>query len=447
MFNPLFNSLPQTSGSQNILADLRGPETQNSVPTQFARELERSVRNPEPLSPAPERTRTASPEPVREKPLERNRSKAQDGSERYSDGSGARTQEASTSSAAGQPSKTGNASSDSTDSAEGVAEDAKKTESASSESTQSSETQEQASALVATNPAKLAELAAAIAAVVARANGEHPAPEHALQGADLADLEGAEAGLNSAGRRFAEIVQSAALASEGKDPAQTSGLAQSVKAESAKPGETADLLNSARQADSKVAVVATLATQTESTGSGSSSGSAQPSPSLAAMAPAPTGAGARTETQAVQQLPVYTPAGQKAWSEDVGNRLIWMANRGESRAELVLTPPSLGKLGVSIQINGDQTTAQFIAATPAARDALEQAMPRLREILQQAGINLGQADVSTSEQHQAQQGHEHNGRGRHHQGGQLNLEHGISLPPSVAATWVQSGDGMIDIFA
>jgi|GEM_PF-6598625 len=102
------------------------------------------------------------------------------------------------------------------------------------------------------------------------------------------------------------------------------------------------------------------------------------------------------------QLPVQTPVGQKAWADDMGNRLSWMVGRNESKAELMLTPPNMGKLSVSLQINGDQTNAQFVAANQATREALEQAIPRLREALQQAGINLGQADVSTSSEHQAQ---------------------------------------------
>lgn len=156
----------------------------------------------------------------------------------------------------------------------------------------------------------------------------------------------------------------------------------------------------------------------------------------------------RAESQSVQQLPVYTPAGHKAWAEDVGNRLIWMANRSESRAELMLTPPSLGKLGVSIQVSGDQTTAQFVAATPAAREALEQAMPRLRELLQQAGINLGQTDVSTSGDQQAREGASREGRdpaGRG--GGGPHAGSDVEAERPIATSWTTGGNGVIDIFA
>lgn len=149
----------------------------------------------------------------------------------------------------------------------------------------------------------------------------------------------------------------------------------------------------------------------------------------------------------IPQLQVHTPAGQRAWAEDVGSRMLWMVGRGESRAELVLTPPSLGKLGISIQVNGDQTSAHFVAATAAAREALEQAMPRLREALQQAGISLGQTNVSTSGEQQTR------GDGRDEQVGNggrirdLPLDADAPLAQLPGQRWTSSGTGVIDTFA
>ncbi|PKO50553.1 MAG: hypothetical protein CVU28_12630, partial [Betaproteobacteria bacterium HGW-Betaproteobacteria-21] len=142
------------------------------------------------------------------------------------------------------------------------------------------------------------------------------------------------------------------------------------------------------------------------------------------------------------QLPVATPAGQNGWANEVGTRVMWMIGRAESKAELVLTPPNLGKVEVSINLNGDQTTAQFVAATQAARDALEQAMPRLRELLAQSGISLGQTGVSTSGD---QQGSGDDGtRG----GGRGTASAGMEAGEAGAAkTWVRQTEGLVDTFA
>ncbi len=148
-------------------------------------------------------------------------------------------------------------------------------------------------------------------------------------------------------------------------------------------------------------------------------------------------------TTSAPQLAVATPAGQAAWADEVGSRVMWMVGRAESKAELVLTPPHLGKVEVSINLNGDQTTAQFVAATQAARDALEQAMPKLREILAQSGISLGQANVSTSGEQQAS-GDDRGQRSGRGGIGQSDMDAGGAAP---ATRWVRQIEGLVDTFA
>jgi flagellar hook-length control protein FliK len=150
-------------------------------------------------------------------------------------------------------------------------------------------------------------------------------------------------------------------------------------------------------------------------------------------------------TSASPQIPVSSPAGQRAWAEEVGNRVMWMLGTAQSKAELVLTPPSLGKVEVSITLNGDQTTAQFIASSQAARDALEQAMPRLRELLAQAGISLGQADVDTAADGETQ------GEARAENSRRITMNESSDdddeRSSSVSTNWIRQNNGLINTFA
>ncbi len=142
------------------------------------------------------------------------------------------------------------------------------------------------------------------------------------------------------------------------------------------------------------------------------------------------------------QLPVATPAGEPGWAEDVGNQVRWMLGRAESKAELVLTPPNMGKLEVSINLAGDQTTAHFVASSQAARDALERALPQLREALQQAGIMLGDANVSTSGQGRERDGRESGGRGERGESSTVGNAGATST-----GVWLKQQQGMVDTFA
>jgi flagellar hook-length control protein FliK len=69
--------------------------------------------------------------------------------------------------------------------------------------------------------------------------------------------------------------------------------------------------------------------------------------------------------------------------------------RGEvARAELRLDPPDLGPLEVRISLVDGETRVSFVAPQAAVREAVEAALPRLREMLTATGLNLGQVDVS-----------------------------------------------------
>ena len=238
--------------------------------------------------------------------------------------------------------------------------------------------------------------------------------------------------------------------------------AQSANAKAAQTAESFASVLAAKGVASNAAASANAVSATASTaGAGvstaaNSAAQAQHLNALTGSVPGQTSAnGARAAT--VQQLPVYTPAGQKGWADEMSVRLSWLAQRGESKAELVLSPPNMGKLGVSLHMNGDQMTAQFVAASAATRDMLEQAMPRLRELLQQANIELAQADVSTGDNpQQLFRGHAGEGEGsgaghsrRSLSGGQAA---GGDMTSTIATNTASSlaalmGDGAIDIFA
>lgn len=112
------------------------------------------------------------------------------------------------------------------------------------------------------------------------------------------------------------------------------------------------------------------------------------------LSPTPAQTPAAFRPNAVMQID--TPVGVRGWESEVGNRLVWMAGRQESRAELVLNPPQMGRIEVSLSISADQSaSALFVSASPAVREALENALPRLRELMADAGIALGQAQVGS----------------------------------------------------
>ena len=95
-------------------------------------------------------------------------------------------------------------------------------------------------------------------------------------------------------------------------------------------------------------------------------------------------------------------------------------------------------------MNGDQATAIFTSPHAAVRDAIEQAIPKLREMLADNGIMLGQAMVSD---HTAKNGQDN--APRKPQGRATAAEditEGGKLQ-EVRVTGISRHNGMVDTFA
>lgn len=146
---------------------------------------------------------------------------------------------------------------------------------------------------------------------------------------------------------------------------------------------------------------------------------------------------------------VTTPVGSSGWGDEIGNKLTWMAGREASRADLVLTPPNMGRIEVSITMNGDQANAVFASAHPAVREALENALPRLREILADAGIQLDQAQVDAQTARQWSNGRETGDNAGPGTGYAPRTEAALTETTlaSSATPWTVRGNRMLDVFA
>ncbi|HEC73058.1 MAG TPA: flagellar hook-length control protein FliK [Methylophaga aminisulfidivorans] len=113
--------------------------------------------------------------------------------------------------------------------------------------------------------------------------------------------------------------------------------------------------------------------------------------------------GAQTSSSSTTvSLPIQPTIQSSAWSQVMNSRVVWMAKEGIQQAELKMTPANLGPVEVKLHMQNDQATVSFTAQHAATRDALEQALPRLRESFAENGIQLNHAEVG--QQHQEQSG-------------------------------------------
>lgn len=145
---------------------------------------------------------------------------------------------------------------------------------------------------------------------------------------------------------------------------------------------------------------------------------------------------------------ITTPLGSNAWTEEFTQKISWMYTQRNQVAELHLNPPDLGPLDVVLKISGNQATVLFTSPHGAVRDAVENALPKLREVLADNGIMLGNATVSD----QSRQDRSADGNQGFSTAAQRALLDAASDPTGSSAANSQTGsmrrhNGMVDTFA
>ena len=107
-------------------------------------------------------------------------------------------------------------------------------------------------------------------------------------------------------------------------------------------------------------------------------------PALQAPAPQP----------ANNQASIAAPLGSHAWPEEFTQKINWVSTQQNQVAELHLNPPELGPMSVVLTVTDNQASAVFSSAHSAVREAIENALPKLRESFAENGIMLGNATVN-----------------------------------------------------
>jgi flagellar hook-length control protein FliK len=174
--------------------------------------------------------------------------------------------------------------------------------------------------------------------------------------------------------------------------------------------------------------------------------SVAPLPSVATIK-APTAANVAPSPAPMQWTSSFIDVapGQAGWNEALGDRVTWMAGNRVQNAELRLNPAELGPLRVQISMDDGKASVTFTAQHPLTRDAIEQALPRLREMLADQGLSLQNASVSDhgSRQQQAGPGGE---RVAPHFGPAPGADGGTA-EGEILSPVMRTPSGLVDVFA
>ncbi|EUC21087.1 Flagellar hook-length control protein-like protein [Burkholderia sp. BT03] len=245
------------------------------------------------------------------------------------------------------------------------------------------------------------------------------------KGLTLGDLRNMKGDATANGMNATAPTTPAAAAAAQPSPAETLAAASaSVSQASAVPAANTD--TSAALAATQAASAAAAASATTTVTQGSN-------PATAAMANA-----------------IAPQVGAHDWEDAFSQKVVFLTNAHQQTAELTLNPRDLGPLQVVLQVADNHAHALFVSQHQQVREAVEAALPKLREAMEQGGIGLGSASVSDGFARQSShQGQEQSGGAR---GGRSNGrgDAGIDVAGGSATTVnvpVRRTVGLVDTFA
>ncbi|MDN7636657.1 flagellar hook-length control protein FliK [Burkholderia cepacia] len=184
----------------------------------------------------------------------------------------------------------------------------------------------------------------------------------------------------------------------------------------------------------------------------------------AASATLAAGATAAAATQANLQLSpaagaiaaanahVLAPhVGTPDWTDALSQKVVFLSNAHQQSAELTLNPPDLGPLQVVLRVADNHAHALFVSQHAQVRDAVEAALPKLREAMESGGLGLGSATVSdggfASQQQNPQSSFAGGQSSRRGSGGSSAVDAPVDAAQSAPVASSVSRAGLVDTFA
>lgn len=153
------------------------------------------------------------------------------------------------------------------------------------------------------------------------------------------------------------------------------------------------------------------------------------------------------------QSTLTKPYTDPAWNKELGEKLIWMHKQSIPSVELRLNPEHLGPVLVKIDVNQDQANVAFTTQHLAVKEAIEAALPKLKEMFSGQQLNLADVNVSQQQSDQRQPAREFfqmaSGQQRHGDSAEPD-SHGKasqSLVDEIEAGRAVATNGLLSLFA
>ena len=150
-----------------------------------------------------------------------------------------------------------------------------------------------------------------------------------------------------------------------------------------------------------------------------------------------------------QSFPITVPFDDPRFGGALSERVQWLVKEGIQSAELTLHPQDMGPIRIEMSIDGTATSIDFAATQADTRAAIEQALPRLRDLLADQGLQLGGTQIGADTSRQDNPGHRARPSGGETRTATVDIPDATSdgVPVSAMPASTRNAAGRIDLFA
>lgn len=139
---------------------------------------------------------------------------------------------------------------------------------------------------------------------------------------------------------------------------------------------------------------------------------------------------------------------RKDATEAVKDKVMLMISQKLQRFDITLDPPELGNMQVRVNLQGEQAAVNFIVQNQQTKDALEQNMHKLKDLLAEQGVDVGDANVEQQSQQSTNEEGPNAGSGSQVGDNRDNLaEADDVIAQTLSAQMIDSSTASVDYYA
>jgi flagellar hook-length control protein FliK len=153
--------------------------------------------------------------------------------------------------------------------------------------------------------------------------------------------------------------------------------------------------------------------------------------------------GISTDTQTATAKPAHT----ETWPQQFSEKIVWMAKNDQQTAQINISPPQLGPVQITLNLNGDNANVLFSSSHPEVRQIIESSLPQLREMLAATGISLGESSVGANMAQQNQNNPFTMANKNQSPPENAILPANEAVPTTSSGQLPKAGRGLVDLFA